>query len=86
MNIKSKPHESYVFPRTKKEIRNRSVLAAMTNKQSHHDGTLSDEEINWLTRRAKDGFGIITTAATHLSLIHISEPTRRRGSRMPSSA
>ena len=41
----------------------------MTNKQSHPDGTLSDEEINWLTRRAKDGFGIITTAATHVSKI-----------------
>jgi len=67
MNIKSKPYESYVFPRTKKKIRNRSVLAAMTNKQSHRDGTLSDEEINWLARRAKDGFGIITTAATHVS-------------------
>ena len=67
MNIKSKPYEPYVFSRTKKKIRNRSVLAAMTNKQSHRDGTLSDEEINWLTRRAKDGFGIITTAATHVS-------------------
>ncbi|MDG1847885.1 MAG: NADH:flavin oxidoreductase, partial [Candidatus Marinimicrobia bacterium] len=67
MNIKSKPSDPYVFPRTKKKIRNRSVLAAMTNKQSHRDGTLSDEEINWLTRRAKDGFGIITTAATHVS-------------------
>ena len=39
----------------------------MTNKQSHEDGTLSDEEINWLTRRAKDGFGIVTTAASHVS-------------------
>ena len=67
MNIKSKPSDPYVFPRIKKKIRNRSVLAAMTNKQSHRDGTLSDEEINWLTRRAKDGFGIITTAATHVS-------------------
>ena len=67
MNKISKPYESYVIPRTKKKIRNRSVLAAMTNKQSHQDGTLSDEEINWLKRRAKDGFGIITTAATHVS-------------------
>ena len=47
-------------------IPNRSVLAAMTNKQSHVDGTLSDEEIDFLTRRAKGGFGIITTAASHV--------------------
>ena len=47
---------------------NRMVLAAMTNKQSHVDGTLSKNEINWLVRRAKGGFGIITTAATNVSL------------------
>ena len=47
-------------------IRNRTVLAAMTNKQSDEDGTLSDDEINWLLRRAEGGFGIITTAATHV--------------------
>ena len=45
---------------------NRAVVAAMTNKQSNEDGTLSDEEINWLTRRAEGGFGIVTTAATHV--------------------
>ena len=28
-------------------IPNRSVLAAMTNKQSHADGTLSDEEMRF---------------------------------------
>ena len=38
----------------------------MTNKQSHADGILSDEEINWLVKRAEGGFGIITTAATHV--------------------
>ena len=48
-------------------IRNRAMLAAMTNKQSHSDGSLSDAEIKWLTRRAKGGFGIITTAAAHVS-------------------
>ena len=34
-------------------LRNRTVLAAMTNKQSHDDGILSDEEIRWLLRRAE---------------------------------
>jgi 2,4-dienoyl-CoA reductase-like NADH-dependent reductase (Old Yellow Enzyme family) len=38
----------------------------MTNKQSEEDGTLSDAEINWLLRRAEGGFGIITTAASHV--------------------
>ena len=47
-------------------ISHRSVLAAMTNKQSHDDGTLSDEEIAFLIRRAEGGFGIITTAASHV--------------------
>ena len=48
------------------KIPNRSVLAAMTNKQSHVDGTLSEEEIAFLIRRAIGGFGIITTAASHV--------------------
>ena len=67
MSNYSKPFDSYIFPRVNKKVRNRSVLAAMTNKQSHSDGVLSDREIKWLARRAKDGFGIITTAATHVS-------------------
>ena len=48
------------------EIPNRSVLAAMTNKQSHADGTLSHEEMRFLERRAEGGFGLITTAASHV--------------------
>lgn len=47
-------------------IPNRSVLAAMTNKQSHADGTLSEEEIQFLNRRAEGGFGLLTTAASHV--------------------
>ena len=46
---------------------NRMVLAAMTNKQSHDDGTLSDDELHWLTSRADGGFGIITTCAAHVA-------------------
>ena len=61
------PSEEYVFPKRGFKSKNRSLLAAMTNKQSHEDGTLSNEEITWLTRRAKDGFGIVTTAASHVS-------------------
>lgn len=47
--------------------RNRVVLAAMTNGQSHADGTLGDEELHWLNVRADGGFGIVTTCASHVS-------------------
>ena len=49
------------------QMKNRFMLAPLTNTQSHEDGVLSEAEITWLTRRAKDGFGVITTAASHVS-------------------
>ncbi len=42
---------------------NRFMLAPLTNQQSHPDGTLSDEELNWLAMRAEGGFGLVMTAA-----------------------
>ena len=60
------PDVPFQFQRTGHVSRNRAVLAAMTNKQSSEDGTLSEDEINWLLMRADGGFGIITTAATHV--------------------
>lgn len=47
---------------------NRLWLAPMTNTQSHADGTLSDDELNWLRVRAAGGFGVIESCATHVSL------------------
>ena len=47
--------------------KNRTLLAAMTNKQSNSDGTLSAEEIKWLVRRGQGGFGITTTAAANVT-------------------
>ena len=69
MNLKSYPSplKRFVFKRSKKTARNRTVLAAMTNKQSHDNGIISDDEVKWLAHRAEGGFGIITTAATHVS-------------------
>ena len=61
------PSDSFIFNRTGHRLRNRIVLAAMTNKQSHSDGTLSNAEIKWFTRRAQGAFGTITTAAAHVS-------------------
>ena len=60
------PNDVFRFPRTDFEVRNRAIVAAMTNKQSHEDGSLSDAEIEWLRRRAEGGFGIVTTAASHV--------------------
>ena len=47
--------------------KNRVWLAPMTNLQSHADGTLSDDELNWLARRADGGFGVIETCATYIA-------------------
>ena len=47
-------------------MKNRFMLAPMTNTQSHEDGCLSDEEYRWLTMRAKGGFGLTMTCAAHV--------------------
>jgi 2,4-dienoyl-CoA reductase-like NADH-dependent reductase (Old Yellow Enzyme family) len=43
------------------------MLAALTNGQSHDDGTLADAERRWLVRRAAGGFGVVSTCAAHVS-------------------
>lgn len=47
-------------------LKNRFMLAPLTNMQSHADGTLSDEEMHWLVKRAEGGFGLTMTAAAHV--------------------
>ncbi len=47
-------------------MKNRFMLAPLTNQQSHEDGTCSDEEFHWLTRRAEGGFGLTMTCAAHV--------------------
>ncbi len=47
-------------------MKNRFMLAPLTNTQSHEDGRLSDEEFHWLTMRAKGGFGLTMTCAAHV--------------------
>jgi 2,4-dienoyl-CoA reductase-like NADH-dependent reductase (Old Yellow Enzyme family) len=49
--------------------RNRFMLAPLTNCQSHPDGTLSDDEFNWLTYRATGGFGLVMTCAAHVQAV-----------------
>ena len=47
-------------------MKNRFMLAPLTNMQSNPDGTLSDEEIHWLVMRAQGGFALTMTAAAHV--------------------
>lgn len=47
-------------------MKNRFMLAPMTNQQSHPDGRLSDDERRWLVMRAAGGFGLTMTCASHV--------------------
>ena len=47
-------------------MRNRLMLAPLTNGQSYPDGALSDDEFNWLHWRAHGGFGLVMTCAAHM--------------------
>jgi 2,4-dienoyl-CoA reductase-like NADH-dependent reductase (Old Yellow Enzyme family) len=51
------------------EIKNRFLLAPLTNCQSDDDGKLSEEEFKWLTMRSKGGFGLTMTCASHIQKI-----------------
>lgn len=50
-------------------LKNRFMLAPLTNLQSHIDGTLSDAEYRWLTLRAKGGFALTSTCASHVQAV-----------------
>ena len=47
-------------------MKNRFMLAPMTNTQSFEDGRLSEEEYQWLTMRAEGQFGLVMTCASHV--------------------
>jgi 2,4-dienoyl-CoA reductase-like NADH-dependent reductase (Old Yellow Enzyme family) len=51
------------------QMKNRFMLAPLTNQQSHADGTLTDEEFRWLTMRAEGGFGLTMTCAAHVQAV-----------------
>lgn len=48
-------------------VHGRAALAPMTNLQSNDDGSLHDDELRWLVRRARGGFPWITTCAAYVS-------------------
>lgn len=50
-------------------MKNRLMLAPLTNQQSHEDGRLSDQEHQWLLMRARGGFGLVMTAAAHVHAV-----------------
>ena len=50
-------------------MKNRFMLAPLTNSQSHPDGRLSDDEFHWLTKRAEGGFGLTMTCAAHVQAV-----------------
>ncbi len=47
-------------------MKNKFMLAPLTNRQSHENGQLSDEELHWLTMRAEGQFGLVMTCASHV--------------------
>jgi len=57
--------DTITFPRGP-AMKNRFMLAPLTNFQSHADGTLSDDEYRWLVKRATGGFGLTMTCAAHV--------------------
>ncbi len=61
-------YEPLTFPRGP-AMKNRFMLAPLTNSQSHEDGVLSDEEFRWLTMRAEGGFGLTMTCAAHVQAV-----------------
>lgn len=62
------PFEPLALPRGPR-MRNRFMLAPLTNSQSHEDGILSDEEFRWLTMRARGGYGLVMTCASHVQAV-----------------
>jgi 2,4-dienoyl-CoA reductase-like NADH-dependent reductase (Old Yellow Enzyme family) len=50
-------------------MKNRFMLAPLTNLQSYEDGRLSDDEYHWLTMRAEGGFGLVMTCASHVQAV-----------------
>jgi 2,4-dienoyl-CoA reductase-like NADH-dependent reductase (Old Yellow Enzyme family) len=47
-------------------MRNRFMLAPLTNTQSQEDGRASEDDLAWLPRLARGGFGLVTTCAAHV--------------------
>lgn len=65
MMMKNTPESPITFP-CGAVMKNRFMLAPLTNRQSHENGQLSEDEFHWLTMRAKGQFGMVMTCASHV--------------------
>ncbi|MBM7653328.1 2,4-dienoyl-CoA reductase-like NADH-dependent reductase (Old Yellow Enzyme family) [Neobacillus cucumis] len=66
MNSKYAPlFESFTFP-SGVQVKNRIVLAPMTNFSSNPDGTVTDAEVKYYARRS-GGVGMVVTACTYVT-------------------
>ncbi len=66
MNAKYKPLFEEIALRSGIQLKNRIVMAPMTNWSSHEDGTVSDAEVNYYVRRSS-GAGMVITACTYVT-------------------
>jgi 2,4-dienoyl-CoA reductase-like NADH-dependent reductase (Old Yellow Enzyme family) len=66
--MKNNPASPILFP-CGAIMKNKFMLAPMTNTQSHEDGQLSEVELNWLKMRAEGQFGLVMTCAAHVQEI-----------------
>lgn len=57
-------------------ISNRLAVAPMTTTQSNADGTVSEQESQWLERLAQDEYGLIITCAASISPTSIAFPNQ----------
>jgi 2,4-dienoyl-CoA reductase-like NADH-dependent reductase (Old Yellow Enzyme family) len=55
-------------------LKNRFMLAPMTNLQSNPDGVLGEDEYRWLVKRAEGGFGLTMTCAASAQFEGIGFP------------
>jgi 2,4-dienoyl-CoA reductase-like NADH-dependent reductase (Old Yellow Enzyme family) len=66
MNLKYQPLFEPLALRSGVQLKNRIVMAPLTNFSSNADGTVSDAEVDYYIRRAK-GVGMVITACTYVT-------------------
>lgn len=65
---KSKSPDSMLRFGNGKVMKNRFMMAPLTNQQSHDDGKLSLFELQWLSMRAEGQFGLVMTCASNVQV------------------
>ena len=60
------PPDSSIHFQCGSNMKNRFMLAPLTNQQSLENGQLSEDEFRWLTMRAQGQFGLVMTCASHV--------------------